>query len=447
MSKPVVYKTQREDVMLSTETLGNMAEKLAAADARPIHVVSEALTRSVVNKAGLQRVHLYLKHFPAAGVPLRVGTNKAVHGLASGLVTAGAAVEVWCEGERDSQTMAPEGYLIRCFATRAGYRTLRLAPALRAHLQTLQAEHDLVVLNGMFHPSVYALSRRLGALDIPYVVAPHGPYHPWLFRKNPHLKWPYWYLVERNALKGALALQQLDRRHEIWARRLGITVPIVATENGFLNNDLVPAQELRWRTRAGEPIRVLYWGRMDMHTKGLDVLLRGFAQVPNEHSMQLTMQGPDWAGEVSAVHSLIESLNLGSRVTVLPPNFDTIAGRVMNAYDIVCMSSRFEGFGLAALEAMLAARVLLVSRTAGIAPHVEKCDCGVVVEPNETDIQHGLVRLLSLRSRWREMGLRGRDYAMANLHWNRIAERTLLQYRELLDQTHAGRDIERQLVG
>ena len=36
--------------------------------------------------------YLYLKHFPSNGGPLRVGTSKAVHGLASGLAATGGFV-------------------------------------------------------------------------------------------------------------------------------------------------------------------------------------------------------------------------------------------------------------------------------------------------------------------------------------------------------------------
>jgi glycosyltransferase involved in cell wall biosynthesis len=97
------------------------------------------------------------------------------------------------------------------------------------------------------------------------------------------------------------------------------------------------------------------------------------------------------------------------------------------------MPSRFEGFGLSALEAMLAARVLIVSRTAGIAPHIERSGCGIVVDPTPADLQRGFQLLLSRRQHWREMGLRGREYALEHLHWNRIAKRTLLQYRKLLN--------------
>lgn len=381
--------------------------------------------------ASPDKVYLYLKHFPATGTPLRVGTNKAVHGLATGLITSGIAVDVWCEGERDSRIVTPEGYGIECFATRSPYLTLRLAASLRERLNSVKPTRELFILNGMFHPSVYALSRRLKTLGIPYVVAPHGPYHPFLFKKNPHLKWPYWYLLERRLLNSALALQQLDTRHESWARRLGITVPIVAAANGFMSDDMVDDHELAWRSNG--TVRVLFWGRMAIYTKGLDMLLGGFERAAQEAPMRLTLQGPDWAGESDAVQKLIASSSVADRIEMLPPEFKIPAARVMVAHDIFCMPSRFEGFGLSALEAMLAARVLMVSATAGIAPHVASSGCGIVIEPTAKDVHRGFRYLLSQRHRWQEMGMQGRAYALEHLHWNRIAERTLSQYRELLN--------------
>jgi glycosyltransferase involved in cell wall biosynthesis len=98
---------------------------------------------------------------------------------------------------------------------------------------------------------------------------------------------------------------------------------------------------------------------------------------------------------------------------------------------VFCLPSRFEGFGLAALEAMLAARVLLVSGRAGIARHVAASGCGVVVEPTLARVGEGLLALLQRRAEWRGMGLAGRRYALANLQWKNIAASALEQYRRL----------------
>jgi glycosyltransferase involved in cell wall biosynthesis len=99
---------------------------------------------------------------------------------------------------------------------------------------------------------------------------------------------------------------------------------------------------------------------------------------------------------------------------------------------VFCLPSRFEGFGLSALEAMLAGRVLLVSERAGIARHIHASECGITVEPTVAGIGKGLESLLERRAEWREMGLAGRRYALANLQWRNIAAAALDQYHRLV---------------
>ncbi|MBI3897912.1 MAG: glycosyltransferase [Gammaproteobacteria bacterium] len=376
-------------------------------------------------------VLFYLKHFPAAGAPLRVGTNKAVHGLAAGLVMRGAQVTVLCEGPQDSCRRSDAGYDIRCFRNQAPYRSFRLAPSLRAYIERLARGDVLVVLNGIFHPSLYSLSRLLQDQRLPFVVAPHGPYHPVMFQKNSYLKWPYWFLVERSLLQRAEAIQFLDKRHAVWSRRLGIERPVIETPNGFSVDDIVPEQDLVWRRQG--PARLLYWGRLSVHNKGLDVLFDAFSAFGAEHDAQLTIQGPDWTGERAAVDRLVMQLPFPERVQIRPPVFDMPSPRVMIEHDVVCMPSRYEGFGLSALEAMLAARVVLVPRTAGVAPHVQASDCGVVVaKPTANTIHQGLATLMARRDEWRAMGLRGRDYALRYLSWEAIAANALQHYQRLV---------------
>lgn len=377
------------------------------------------------------KILLYLKHFPATGAPLRVGTNKAVDGLAAGLVANGADVTVLCEGDEDSTYHTDAGYDIRCFKSDAAYRSFRLAPGLKAYVQQLERHGVLAVLNGIFHPSLYSLSRVLQEQGVPFVVAPHGPYHPWIFKKSAYLKWPYWYLLERPLLRRADAIQFLDKRQAIWSRRLGVDRPVIEAPNGFSVSDIVPVDELKWR-REGPP-RLLYWGRLAVHTKGLDVLLEAFSRYDAEHDARLVIQGPDWAGERAQVDALIAKSPSRQHVEIRPPVFDIPAPRVMGAHDIVCMPSRFEGFGLAVLEAMLAARVVLVTKSAGIAPHVQASGCGVVIAKTDADAIHqGLSSLMARRDEWGAMGMNGRKYALQYLRWEAIAGDALQQYKQLV---------------
>lgn len=372
---------------------------------------------------------LYLKHFPASGAPLNSGTCTAVHGLALGLVGHGAEVSVLCEGETDSARVAEAGYRILCFCNPAPYLSFTVARGLRDFLAQCQPEQTIGILNGIFHPAVYAVSRVFRKLGIPYIAAPHDPYDPHIFSHNAHLKWPYWYLVERRLLQQACAIQLLDRRHEKALRDRGVKTAVIDAPNGYSPAEVPLESSLKFRING--PIRLLFLGRLDTYNKGLDLLIAAFARFAADHNARLTLQGPDWEGQRTKIEALIESYGLSNKAEVLPPDFTGNAPSIIARYDIFCLPSRFEGFGLSALQAMLAGRVLLVGKSAGIAPHVEGSECGVMVSPDISAIEEGLCTLVQRRREWMNMGLSGRAHALSRLNWNGIAGDLLPQYERL----------------
>lgn len=375
-------------------------------------------------------VTLYLRHFPATGRPLTGGTSVAVHGLASGFAENGATVTVLCEGAERGSRDAESGYRIECFRKGRQYRSWSPDPELKRYVREhLRRRRGVCLLNGMFHPGVYAMGRFLRAEGMPYVVAPHDPYDEIVFRRNAHLKWPYWYLFERRLLKNAMAVQVLDLKHARCLRRLGINTPFIEAPNGVAPGCSLPESRLEWRT-AGT-VNLGFLGRIDAYNKGLDVLLAAFAGLAGQADVNLTLRGPDW-GDRARLERRAAALDLPGRFEILDADYRRTSPEIVADYDIFCLPSRFEGFGLAALEAMLAARVLLVSERAGIARHVRASGCGVAVAPQASSIETGLIELLRRRSQWRQMGLSGRQYALENLQWKSIAGTALEQYDRLL---------------
>ncbi|KAM3096160.1 glycosyltransferase [Phormidesmis sp. 146-35] len=373
-------------------------------------------------------LYLYLKHFPAQENPAHEGTSKAVHGLASGLASCGVSVTILCEGTTPGCFQTEAGYRIRCFASPNTHPSLSLSAALKRYIQHHIYAEDLVILNGIFHPSVYAMSRCLMRSRIPYVVAPHDPYHPAIFGTRSFLKWTYWYLIERRLLRQARAVQVLDCRHGEWLRHLGIATTIVEVPNGFSPQDVHPEATLNWTSN--RPPRLFFLGRLDAYNKGLDILLNAFAEIVQVANATLEIQGPDW-GDRASLQTQSIRLGIHDRVTFLEAAYQNSPSMLMGDRDIFCLTSRFEGFSLSALEAMLAGRVLLVSEVAGIAPHVESSGCGVVVAPETEAIKAGLLQLFQRRGEWPNLGLRGRRYALEYLQWNQIAARALEQYQSL----------------
>lgn len=378
------------------------------------------------------RIHVYLPEFPAAGDRLISGMIKAVHGLAAGFVQNGAQVTVLCEGQETSVVQGPGGFEIRCFAYNTGSGASGVPKPLLRYIDQC-TEPGMFLLNGIFNPNVYAISRACVRNGIPYIVAPHDPFHPTIFATNRHLKWPYWYLRERPMLRQARAVQVLDMRHAEWLRSLGVQTPIIEVLNGYAPEDVLSIDQLQWRTDG--PPKLLYLGRIDYHNKGLDILLDTFAQMLKDNDAQLTLQGPDW-GDKDAMIKRAAKLGLGSRVTFLEPDFDKAAALISSEHDVFLMPSRFEGFGLSALEAMLSGRVIIVSDVAGIAPHVRAAGCGVVISADVASLKAGINQVLAARSKWQEMGLAGREYALRQLQWQHIARQTLNHYQAMLDPNY-----------
>jgi glycosyltransferase involved in cell wall biosynthesis len=384
-----------------------------------------------VSRRDRTHIAFYLKHFPAAGAPLIGGTSLAVDGMAAGLVQSGADVSVLCEGAARTTVTAGPGYTIECFLNHEPYRTFSLAPELQRYAaERLTHRRALGLVNGIFHPGAYAMGRLLYQLGVPYVAVPHDPYDRAIFSTNAHLKWPYWYLFERRLLSRAQAVQVLDIRHAACLRRLGVDTPCIEMPNG-VTPDAAPAEsQLRWRAPGG-PVHLMFLGRIDAYNKGLDLLVEAFAGVSRHADMRLTIQGPDWGDRARLAQQAATAL-VADRVAFAGPDYERPSSQIIGEHDIFCLPSRFEGFGLAALEAMLAGRVLLVSEGAGIARHVRASRCGLAVPPTVAGIEKGLQALLHLQPAWQEMGLSGRRYALTNLRWKNIAAAALEHYARLL---------------
>ena len=379
-------------------------------------------------------IYLYLKSF-TIDLRKRDGTTKAVHGLAMGLAAHNIPVTVLFEGPQTSKTMVV-GVTYQCFLHQTTSPSFQISAGLQAFLGQLVPRNDLVILNGGFHCSVYAISRILKRQGIGYVMAPHLNYDVQMFRKRPWLKYPYWHLAEHQVLNDALAVQILDRRQITVLRDRGISSPIIEVQNGFEASEVIDRNELLWPSCSDDPIRLFFLGRMSTHTKGLDLLLEAFSTLihtesNSKMSLQLVMQGND-VGDNSKLLKQAVRLGVEHCVMLRDGDYSIPPPQLMADQDIVCLPSRSEGFGLSALEAMLMGRVLLVSEVAGIAPHILKSGCGITVKCDAYSIQAGLEWLLTRRSHWKEMGLRGRDYAIKQLSWNTIAQKAIVDYEQLM---------------
>jgi glycosyltransferase involved in cell wall biosynthesis len=385
---------------------------------------------------GAMRVFFYVRDFIAQHERPGGGLYKAVAGLAAGMVNAGQPVEILCEGSSDLHETMPAGYTVRCFKNdETKSVSFTLAAGLKQYISSLPRP-SLFALNGIFVPGNIAVAKLLRSLRQPYIVAPHDPFHPTIFAKGWLKKTIYWHLFERPMLRNATAVQLLDARHEQYLRENGIETPTFGLPNGYVPQDVLPESSLTFRTKPEQgPMRFYFLGRVDAHNKGLDLLIDAFASLRKSagagFDAELTIQGPDW-GDSHVLADQAAGLGVSDRVKVLPPDFNATSAKLIASHDVLCMPSRFEGFGLAAMEAMLNGRMVLVSEIAGLAPYVAEVGAGVVVQPTVESIRAGLQTLAAKRSQWEQIGLATRQFALDRFRWETICTDCLQQYRRFL---------------
>jgi glycosyltransferase involved in cell wall biosynthesis len=164
----------------------------------------------------------------------------------------------------------------------------------------------------------------------------------------------------------------------------------------------------------------VYLGRLDVHQKGLDWLLDAFAMAAPRTAATLVIagDGPDRQALVEGCRRL----GIAQRVR--------FAGRVEGAAkfallasaQLVCMPSRYEAFGIVALEALACATPVLAFDIDNLR-QVVPADAGRLVPSGDVAAYAAaLVELLERPAACLAMGERGRRFAR-RFDWDEIAER------------------------
>jgi glycosyltransferase involved in cell wall biosynthesis len=169
---------------------------------------------------------------------------------------------------------------------------------------------------------------------------------------------------------------------------------------------------------------------MDRNHKGLDLLVEAygrFLESGNYEDVDLILTGNDWEDR-KELEDLSKRLGLKGRVIFTGPRPEHSLV-IHSEADLVILPSRFDGFGLCIVEAMLASRPVLVSTKAGVSSHVREAGGGWLLEPTVDGIKEALVAACGERDKWPGMGKANHEYVVNNLTWKQAAEKTLAMYR------------------
>jgi glycosyltransferase involved in cell wall biosynthesis len=252
----------------------------------------------------------------------------------------------------------------------------RLGPAAASLAK--ERDIDVVHLHGAFNQSNTAVSR---ALRGPYVFSPHSGYDPVSLTRGRGRKLMYRVLFERTMLKRAALRVALTDRELGQLRALGVTGRIEVIPNG-----VEPAQDdldrQAFRHELGlsaDPLLAVFVGRLDVHRKGLDVLVRAVAAAPSWH---LALVGPRFR-DVDRLERIIADLGAGDRVHLVGERHGRRLQESVAAGDVFILMSRWEGHPMALLEAISLGKPAIVSPAVESLIGVDAAGAGWVTDQDE----------------------------------------------------------------
>jgi len=170
------------------------------------------------------------------------------------------------------------------------------------------------------------------------------------------------------------------------------------------------------------PPFILFVGRFDVYMKGLDLLIPAYLEVATSRDVDLVLAGRASEKDVLEIERLIPKIMHG-RIRVELNISAARKAKLLSSCLFFCSPSRFEGFGIAALEANAAGKAVLATDTDGFRDSLALGETALSVPAEDAHaLRDAMLRLLEEPELRERMGRKGRERARA-FSWEGIAEK------------------------
>jgi glycosyltransferase involved in cell wall biosynthesis len=364
------------------------------------------------------------------------GVANAVTGLAHALKAEGVKAELCApllQGDRLETLDALRGLTTHLFP-QSPLLPRTVTPALGRFLEQSVQRFDLVHVHGLWRYPQWAAAQAAQRRGIPYVISPHGMCEPFEMARKGWRKQLHWNLLERHNLGQASAIHAITGEERSHCESLTKTSVQVIPNGVTLALPVEDAPELSVHLPLTLPSTVpvlLFLGRLHPK-KGLDLLLQALSQSEQGQHVHLVLAGPDPVGYRAALLEQVNRYHLEARVH-FPGMVTGLAKRALLARaDAFVLPSYSEGFSIAVLEAMAAAKPVIITRRCYF-DRVAEVGCGWVVEPTVPGLAAALSAFLKCTpAALTMMGFKGKALVEKEYTWSVVARQMHELYRALL---------------
>jgi glycosyltransferase involved in cell wall biosynthesis len=328
-------------------------------------------------------------------------------------------------------------YSPRRLPTAADVREVERAYGI-AYLGGLSAHHalenfkpDVVHVAYLFHPEHHRTIIEAANFGIPVVVSPHGALHPRELKKSPAKrlkKSAYMLLRERRLLTSAARIRCVT------AAEVGRLPKWISQEKAVVIPNPVEVQELDKSLQVqplsrSDAIRVGYLGRLDVRTKGLDVLVDGCEMAARKGAPVKLLLAGQYASEWDRKNLQdIVSRTRHVKIEFLGVLLGQAKQEFLRSLDLYIQLSRWELFGMSIMEAMLQDIPIAISSNCDLAKDLGESPLVSILEIRPDEVAKAIQKAATHTRR--EDGL-GSRWVQSRYGPNRIARMMHSLYESL----------------
>ena len=304
------------------------------------------------------------------------GVNKVVNSLATYQTKLGYNVSVWGMTKNPNSSYPERNYKTRLFFE---YKNqFKLDPNLIKVASQLE-DQIIFHIHGAFIPQFFKLAKKLVKYDLPYVYTPHGGYNTVALERSAFKKKVYIQLFEKYIVSHAKHLHLIGASEIMGAQKVFGDIKYKLIPNG---QNLEELKHSHLSIYGKKPLVFGFCGRLDLKTKGLDLLLKGYRKFLDRTGtsceLWLIGDGPD----AHKLEELAQNLDLLDHVRFLGAEYGEKKLNTMANMDVFCLTSRNEGLPGVVLEALGLGVPCIVSEETNMGTYITKQNCGVALDQN-----------------------------------------------------------------
>jgi glycosyltransferase involved in cell wall biosynthesis len=181
----------------------------------------------------------------------------------------------------------------------------------------------------------------------------------------------------------------------------------------------------------GKPFTLIYLGRLDVRTKGLDLLLEGFAKA-RLHQAKLVLAGPDWQNGRTILEKLSRALGCAHQVEFPGAVYGADKERLLASADLYVAASRWDAFNISLAEALRREIPTVVSEGLHLAQDLAAAGGAEVVACSAPAIANAIRVLSRDADRRRTIASHGKAWVIAHCSQEQVGAGFAAFYEKVL---------------